>query len=340
MTRPIPEQVDDINVIIKERGQTVVDRFRETLTLNITDSKLLAALNYVTGYWSDYFRPALSSFSCEAVGGNSASAITVGMMLTSIDAGVSIHDDILDRTTVKRFRKTVLGAFGLDCAVLVGDLLIVRGWSLIGDVIKATKDPLLTVKLTQAYGNLLTDMCEAQFIEVACRKRLDRDLTFFMEALSKNNAGIKACMGLGAILGGGTETEIVALSNAGKNMALLFALKDELRDTLNLEGYLVHRLKFESVPLPILLAAKSSNERYSELQSIINKTNYSASDIKKTITHCLEANSFQIIKETAYQVATKAKSELNSLSESPAREILCRMVDSGVQELTRITSKC
>ncbi|HLN90000.1 MAG TPA: polyprenyl synthetase family protein, partial [Candidatus Binatia bacterium] len=287
MTSPTPEQVDDINALIKERGQTVVERFRETLTLNITDTKLLAALNYVTGYWSDYFRPALCSFSCEAVGGNSNNAVCIGMMLTSIDAGVSIHDDILDRTTKKRFRRTILGKFGLDYALLVGDLLIVKGWSMIGEMIKTSEDPSLIRKLTETYSNSLIEMCEAQFFEIECRKNLSSDPNTFIEALCKGNAGIKACMELGAILSGGTETEIHALSNVGKNIALLFALKDELRDTLNLEGYLVHRLKFESVPLPVLLAAKSSSKRRLQLESIIKKNIFKNSDIEEILSLCI-----------------------------------------------------
>jgi geranylgeranyl pyrophosphate synthase len=321
-----------IDSIVKERGRTVVDRFRETIASNITDKKMLAALNYVTGYWSDYLRPALSSFSCEAVGGNPNTALSIGMMLTSIDAGVSIHDDILDRTTKKRFRHTVLGKFGLDSALLVGDLLIVKGWSMIGELIRTSQNPSLIGELTKTYSDSLVEMCEAQFFEVECRKNLCSDPIAFTEALCKGNAGIKACMELSAMLAGGTETEIPALSNAGKNMALLFALKDEVRDTLNLEGYLVHRLRFESAPLPVLLAAGSSSQRRLQLESIIKKNVFSSADIKEVMSLCLESKAFQETSRLAAQAGLEAKKQLNRLTLTPARLIIENIVDSEVKK--------
>jgi geranylgeranyl pyrophosphate synthase len=321
-----------IDSIVKQRGQAVVDEFKETIASNVSDKNLLAVLDYVTGYWSDYLRPALCSFSCEAVGGNPNTALSIGLMLTSIDAGVSIHDDILDRTTKKRFRRTVLGKFGLDSALLVGDLLIVKGWSMIGELLRTSQNPSLITDLTKTYSDSLVDMCEAQFFEVGCRKNLRSDPSAFTEALCKGNAGIKACMELSAMLAGGSETEIHALSNAGRNMALLFALKDEVRDTLNLQGYLVHRLRFESAPLPVLLAAASSSQGSLQLESIIKKNVFSSADIEAVIGLCLESEAFQETSRLAAQVALEAKKQLNRLTVTPARLIIENIVDSEVKK--------
>ena len=217
---------------------------------------------------------------------------------------------------------------------------MVKGWSMIGEMIKTSEDPSLIRKLTETYSNSLIEMCEAQLFEIECRKNLSSDPTAFIEALCKGNAGIKACMELGAILAGGTEIEIHALSNVGKNIALLFALKDELRDTLNLEGYLVHRLKFESVPLPVLLAAKSSSKRRLQLESIIKKNIFKNSDIEEILSLCIESQAFQEINKFAVHAAIEAKKQLNSLTVSPAQLLLDEIVESGVKKLNRLNPKC
>ncbi len=43
-------------------------------------------------------------------------------MVTLTSAGGGIHDDIIDRSVNKHFRNTVYGLYGLNSALLVGDL--------------------------------------------------------------------------------------------------------------------------------------------------------------------------------------------------------------------------
>ena len=57
--------------------------------------------------------------------------VDASVVLNLFDSGLSIHDDIIDKTLRKRFRLTTLETRGVEYAVLVGDLLIVKAWSLL-----------------------------------------------------------------------------------------------------------------------------------------------------------------------------------------------------------------
>ncbi len=74
----------------------------------------------------------------------------------------------------------------------------------------------------------------------------------------------------------------MALTEFGKSLSLIIGLRDDLIDTLNVEGYLPHRLENESIPFPLLYAAKSSKDRSSKIRSIIDSPSITPSDVKRT----------------------------------------------------------
>ena len=96
----------DLNVAIEERSKKILERFEHVILSGVKNSKLVAILEDVKSYWSspkspyrDLIRPALVSFSCEAVGGEPELANDAGLMFTLASSGFGIHDDILDRST-------------------------------------------------------------------------------------------------------------------------------------------------------------------------------------------------------------------------------------------------
>ncbi len=69
----------------------------------------------------------MTVYSCEAVGGRVSMAKEAGLMITLTAAGMGIHDDIIDKSQNKHFRETILGLHEIDNALLVGDLLLIKG---------------------------------------------------------------------------------------------------------------------------------------------------------------------------------------------------------------------
>jgi geranylgeranyl pyrophosphate synthase len=327
---------DGMTAAIRERSQKVLERFGQVIVSGVSNVELLSMLDEVKGYWTDMYRPALISFCCEAVGAQAERVIDAGVMLALADAGISIHDDIVDKSLKKRFRRTILGIHGVDNALLVGDLLIVKAWSLIHEMIRKSDKPLVIAAFTEAYGNSCVDMCEAELLGISFRKNLETDLGTYEEVLWKVNSGIKACAQLGAIMGEGKEREIRALSEVGKNLSLMLGLRDDLKDSLNKDGYLPHRIENESVPLPLLYTAQSSRKRHSDVECIIKKISIAESDVTELLKLCIEADAFAYVCEIANREATDATSQLGFLKPSRAREILKLIVDSTLRSVLEL----
>jgi geranylgeranyl pyrophosphate synthase len=289
----------EILTVVKKRAEKTLERFRTESVIGVSDPEILEILREVIGYWKDSSRPALASYCCEAVGGKPEIADCAGLIFVLAAAATGIHDDIIDRSSKNHLRWTILGLHGIEKALLVGDLLLVKAWSTLKEFVRNCDTPIRVAEIIEAYGLISVQICEAEFLEMTCRKRLDIDLPVREKILWNINADYEACAKTGAILGDGSDEEILALSSVGRRLGFLLGLKDEVEDCLNIEGNLSHRLLFESVPLPVVYAAKSSLNIKSQLQSIIQKESINPPEIEYVVQQCIDTGAFSYIFELA-----------------------------------------
>ncbi len=70
----------------------------------------------------------LSSKAVGAIPKNLQSVATAMLLITSSG---DIHDDIVDNSSRKFSRKTVVGKYGKEIALLAGDMLLIQGMTLL-----------------------------------------------------------------------------------------------------------------------------------------------------------------------------------------------------------------
>jgi geranylgeranyl pyrophosphate synthase len=326
----------DLNSKMNERGLRIIERFGSEAVSGVNHPELLKVLREVTGYMKDTFRPALTSFCCEAVGGKPEIADDAALLFTLAAAGTSIHDDIIDNQLGKRFRKTVFGSHGLDMALLVGDLLIFRAWSMLQEIIRKINQPAKVAEIIESYRISSTKICEGELKEISCRRKLDTDLEDCQRILRDVNLDLETRARVGVILGSGSEVEKEALSEVGKRLALLLGLKDDTLDSRGLLGNLSHRIMYESVPLPILFAAQSSRKWYLRIESILKKQHISSPDTGQLLQICCESEAFSYIRDLAKNNAKEAKEKLQILKPSAARDVLDFMVKKSFDTIDRL----
>jgi len=321
-------------MMLEKRSLEVLERFRQEAVSGLGYPRLIAMMEDVKAYWKDIQRPALTSFSCEAVGGQPSMAADASLMITLAAAGMGIHDDIIDKSETKHFRETILGRHGFDNALLVGDLLIIKGLSYPRKFLGKNCSPKKREAVLEALQNFVFEIYEGELMDISCRKNLDTDLEYYSKITWKLTADAEACARIGAILGGGSENEIQALAEFGRRLGFIIHLGEELRDSLNVEGGLPHRIEYESVPLPILYAAKSSKDTYFEIKSIVQKLPNAAlvSDLMKL---CWKTRAVNYVYGLAKQNAGEALKKLESLRPSLARDALILMVNVPLTYIER-----
>ena len=317
---------------MEERSNRILEKFRRVAVSEVTNPDLLKILQNVQDYWKDPLRPSLTSFSCEAVGGTLEGAVNAGVMFTLASAGFGIHDDIIDRSSKKHFRRTVPSLFGVDGALLAGDLLIVKASTMLQQIFEHTQSEKAR-EIIRAYGSLYTEICEAEFMSLSFRDVLEVDLETYSKMLWKSAGDTEACGMIGATLGGGSKQEIYALSQFGRRTGFVLRLLDDVKDICNIEGNLPQRLKNERVPLQLLYAAKTSKTANMKIKSTLDKKKITPTDVCELLDICLQTKTFDYIKKIAKKTSTEAIQDLCILKPSFAREMLTLLNRKSLAEL-------
>ncbi len=333
----MPSKTDELNALIRNRAERILEKFGQVAISQVRDSRLLAALEDVKSYWRDFNRPTLTCLSCEAVGGNPEIAEDAGLMFTLASAGFGIHDDILDRSSHKHLRKTILGLHGIDTALLVGDLFIVKAWTIGQEMFRETSNASKIADVLKTYGSLCVEICEAEFMETLCRRKLDTKLNYYENILWKEMAETEACCRIGAMIGDGKPSEVEALSEFGRRIGFISRLTNEVEDCLNIKGDLLHRVEYESLPLPILYAAQYSPQNYVKIGKILAKKHLVPQDAKSLLKLCFETEAFEYVRSLAQKNEAEATCLLGSLRSGKARDALILLIDSSY---ARIDSLC
>jgi geranylgeranyl pyrophosphate synthase len=339
----VPEY-DELTAILANKAEGVLKSFREATVSGVGHS-MISIISDINAYWEDVYRPALTSICCEAVGGRTDTLADVNLMIALLSAGGGIHDDIIDKSVRKNFRDTIYGLYGLDGALLAGDLLILKGWGKVQELMKKTAKPERIEEIISIFQNWTIEVLESEFMESRCRRNWftepekeneDADLQYYQKILWKSTADMEACARIGAIVGGGTVEETNSLAKFGRHLGFGFRLADEVKDVFSVKANILHRLENESVPLPILYAAKSSKKNYLKTKTILENPVIVPSDIVKLLKMCLETNAFTYVSSIATENAKIAEDWLGSIKPSAAKMLLVQFAGKALSDIANL----
>ncbi len=327
-------------LLLGERAKEILERFRKVTTLGINeeDKELLKPLEDVNNYWEDALRPALLALSFEAVGGCPGKANNWGLVTSLLGAGIGIHDDIIDKSLTKHFRKTILGTYGLNSALLIGDLLIIKALTGIRNIITEGFEPHQISEMLKTYESFLIQICKAQYTEIRYRRNLNIIIEDYQEFLMRSIAEMEACARLGAMLGNGSEKEIETLAGFGKGLGFMMRLFSDMIDSLNIEGNLDQRLENESVPLPVLYAAKVSEKNFRRIKKILEKPQIRPEDIRDIPKLCYETRALKYMYTIAQRKAKEICENLRKLNDSEARDTLLAITEKSLANIARFST--
>lgn len=134
-----------------------------------------------------------------------------------------IHDDIVDDAPLRRGSPTVQHAYGKDVAVYAGDYLLCSAFKHL-----MSKGH---VEIGVALADCVTQMCDGELIQKSCRFDPETPEDKYILGISGKTAALfeTACR-LGSKLGGGSRSDMELMSQFGRNLGVLFQLRDDLMD--------------------------------------------------------------------------------------------------------------
>ena len=222
------------------------------MTEKMESPKLQDALEHYLKNWNDFTHPGLFSMACEAAGGKPDGALQPQAAIALMAAAFDIHDDIIDKSSLKHKIPTVYGKFGPEIALLLGNGFLIEGFTLLADSVtlfpqKRQQEVLKKIR------QLLFEVGKAHALEVNLKLEKKYTLEDYIRVTEMKAAGIEADMYLGALFGEGTEVECEILANIGRILGILATLRDDLIDIFDIEE-LRERMRVHDLPLPLMFA--------------------------------------------------------------------------------------
>lgn len=137
-----------------------------------------------------------------------------------------LHDDLMDRSDMRRGKKTVHKKWNDNTAILSGDAMLVLAYRYIGKCPPEVLAPVLNI-----FTDTLLGICEGQQYDMDFENRNDVSASDYIEMIRLKTAILLAgSLKIGAVLGGASEQDADKLYRFGEFIGLAFQLKDDFLD--------------------------------------------------------------------------------------------------------------
>lgn len=204
-----------------------IERHIAGLDLPARPAGLYEPVRYALDGGGKRLRPLLCVQSCLACGGTEADAMDAALALEMFHNFTLVHDDIMDRSPMRRGRPSVAARYGENQAILSGDAMLTLATRLAGRVPEAVAPRVLA-----EFNGMALRVYEGQQLDTEFESRKDVTLDEYFEMISlKTGALLAAACRIGAIIAGAGDATVDALGQYGMELGLAFQLRDDWLDT-------------------------------------------------------------------------------------------------------------
>jgi len=175
-------------------------------------------------------RPFVVLRAAEAVGGDPEKALCPAAAVEFIHNYSLVHDDIMDMDELRRGRPTVHKLWGVNMAILAGDLLFSKAFEAVA---KADVGPEKKVRILDVLVRTSNELCEGQARDIEFETKDRVTVDEYLKMISgKTGALFDGSAEIGAIVGTDREEYIRALSKWGRNVGIAFQIWDDVLDLI------------------------------------------------------------------------------------------------------------
>ncbi len=216
------------------RLQTMTEAFlSEQFTASEPWERLLEAMRYSLLSGGKRLRPVLCMAFCQAAGGKPEDALPAAAAVELIHTYSLIHDDLpcMDNDDYRRGRLTNHKVYGEDLATLAGDALQAAAFRLLSELDAPPEHALRCVSiLAGAAGE--NGMVAGQVLDMEGETRSLSEQELRNVHRHKTGDMIRAACQMGAVLGGGSRSQVECAGSFGLHLGMAFQIRDDMLDCM------------------------------------------------------------------------------------------------------------
>ncbi len=302
--------------LIKNEMALVEDEFARQTESNIQVVKYLG--DYLRASSGKRLRPALLVLSHHALGKHTANenVVRLATVMEMLHTATLVHDDIIDNASTRRSQTSVNARFGNQTAVLMGDWLYMSAFE--------TSLKERSLEILDILTELTRKMTEGELMQLTMLGRTDISEVEYFDILQRKTAFLfSACCEIGAILGGATQEERIALRDYGKNLGASFQLADDILDFTADDSVLGKAsgadLLEGKLTLPLILLSGKESGVAGDLEGIMREGEYKNGTRESLLRKLNETGAMAETRKIAYDFSERARKNLEQLPKTEYR---------------------
>jgi geranylgeranyl diphosphate synthase, type II len=310
----------------------------EELLINAFNKRKPASLyepvKYILHSGGKRLRPLLVLLSAKAVGGKYNQVYNAAVAVELLHNFTLVHDDIMDNADMRRGRLTLHKKYDDSTAILAGDSLLAVAYEfLLKDCNGKTNE------VTSAFTKSLIEVCEGQSLDKDFETAQKVSISDYKIMIMKKTAALsEMCCKIGALLGGGTDNEIKAVSAFGKNIGIAFQVQDDLLDITGEEKEFGKKtggdlIEGKKTFLFINALSKARGDDKKKLLNVIKNKGISPDEVKD---YKLLYEKLKVIDDAKKEIkyyTNKALHQLKVLKKEEDRKIFHWLADSLIKRI-------
>ncbi len=256
----------------------------EDIQYNTEPKKLYDPIRYILSIGGKRIRPLLMLMGYNLYRDDVDAIINNALALETYHNFTLLHDDLMDKSDMRRGNPTVHKKWNDNTAILSGDTMLIMAYELFNKGMK--NDAAWTAFIEATLG-----VCEGQQYDIDFETRNDVTEAEYMEMIRlKTSLLLGYALKIGAMLGGGDQEDVENLYKFGEKMGLAYQLQDDLLDVYGdptkfqkkLGGDIVDNKKTFML---INAYQRANQEQKAELDKWMNTQEFDSAEKIEAVTH-------------------------------------------------------
>jgi decaprenyl diphosphate synthase len=298
--------------LIKQPIETELGDFIELFNhaLDHEDGLLQTVLNHIKQRAGKRMRPILILLVAKNFGQVSSVTQHAAVGLELLHTASLVHDDVVDEAAERRGQASVNADYDNKVAVLVGDYVL--STALLH--VSYTHSEIIVRRLAEL-GRTLSDGEILQLANIQSKKVTEE--VYYKIIERKTAALFEACAAIGAESSGATEEEVEAARLFGKNLGIVFQIRDDIFDYYDSEAEIGkptgNDLAEGKLTLPIIYALNSTeNEEMNALARKVKAHDVTREEIEKLVAFAKDNGGIEYAERRMWDFHAKAQSFIDT----------------------------
>jgi heptaprenyl diphosphate synthase len=239
-------------------------------------------------------------------------------------AATLVHDDVIDRATVRRGRPTVAARLGDEPAIVVGDYYFAKAYE---QAARTESAEVVTI-----LADAVMKICAGEVRQQAIRHQYQQTLDEYMPRIEAKTATLLAAScDIGALLGGLGSAPRSHLREYGRLLGLAFQIADDVLDYTGTEDEvgkpIGHDIAEGFATLPLMLAMEEPSIAFRLSPLLRSGRKLSADGAEQVVALVRASKGPQRAIERARSLASDARNELATMSAGEAVKTLSSLTN-------------